>query len=205
MNFCAFIFQFADLLLQELYKHRGFTFVKTAHRSKHLQTLVSQLVTRDSSSITCPLLQAAVLCYPLMGPLHRNALDYPLLIGPQLLASRLIPSYLAHLLIGAPRSELCTSAQLPTIMVESNKSTGVLKSKTYPSRFASVSTSSSNNMDKVNSILFPEIPVMLDLRNTDPLALRIVQIKRQLTKVLETLTKNLIGRNNFNGIHSVSK
>ncbi|TPP61133.1 hypothetical protein FGIG_02887 [Fasciola gigantica] len=193
--------KFADLLLHELHKHRGLTFSQSSNKAKQLELFVSQLITRESTPITCPLLRAALLCYPMVGPANRSAADLPLLIGPQLISSRLIPSYLAHLYIGAPHPESTGGQNCPDA-VGTKQLVYTTKSKNQ-SHHVAFDTSNKNNFEKFSSIMLPEIPVTLDLNSADPLALRIVQIKRQITSALQTVTKNLVGEYNFEHLYRV--
>ncbi|VDP89953.1 unnamed protein product [Echinostoma caproni] len=197
--------KFADILLQELHKYRGLHFAQSLSRHKSLELFIRHLLTRESIPITCPLLQSALVCYPLLGTAGRTGLDQPLVIGNQLLSSQLIPSYMAHLVIGETQS-------MPQTGRPSTEPNGV-KQLTLPGTKKGLGNRNLSPIDGFTDAF------LLDRRNlkfnltkpsaliptgVEPLTVRIAQLRPYVMRTIQTVTENVVAKYDFKSLHSVN-
>ncbi|KAF7261257.1 hypothetical protein EG68_00922 [Paragonimus skrjabini miyazakii] len=184
-------FQFTDLLIQGVFKHRGL--------SNNLQDSRERAYRRylgDSPSITCPLLQATLRSFVLYGQPNRNSQEQTTILSNPTFISPQLPFYLASLRIGGKPGVTSKTVDQKDITKSANRSIMKVPITTRPIHVLE-SDIKGNQQIPMKKLLISD-----QVQNCDPV-LRLTRVKIELKKMIKMITENLLGDYDFQTIQQL--
>ncbi|KAF8571212.1 hypothetical protein P879_00153 [Paragonimus westermani] len=184
-------FQFVDLLIQEVFKHRGLSNSLSDSRERAYRRYLG-----ESSAITCPLLQATLRSFVLYGQPNRNTQEQTTVLSHPTFISSQLPFYLASLKIGARPGVASKKVDQTDITKPAKRSIMKIPLTTRPIRGLESDI-------KGNQQIITKKPPMLDQVQNCDLVLRLSRVKIELRKMIAMITQNLLGDCDFRTIQQL--
>ncbi|KAF5400431.1 hypothetical protein PHET_06529 [Paragonimus heterotremus] len=184
-------FQFTDILIQEVFKHRGLSNNLQDNRERAYRRYLG-----DSPSITCPLLQATLRSFVLYGQPNRSTQEQITILSHPTSISSQLPFYLASLQIGTKPGMVVKTVDQKDMTKSANRSVMKMPITTRPTHVldSDIKGSQQTLMKK---------PLMSDqMQNCDPV-LRLTRVKIELRKMIAIITENLFGDYDFQTIQEL--
>ncbi|KAA3673356.1 uncharacterized protein DEA37_0004189 [Paragonimus westermani] len=184
-------FQFVDLLIQEVFNHRGLSNSLPDNRERAYRRYLG-----ESPSITCPLLQATLRSFALYGQPNKNSREQTIILSHPTLISPQLPFYLASLQIGARPEVASKTVDQKDITKPANRSIMKIPLTTRPIRVLD------SDIKSHQQIITKKPPLPDQVRNCDPV-LRLSRVKIELRKMIAMITHNLLGDCDFQTIQQL--